>query len=210
MNWDIVKFVTLFLLAVGGVLFMHIYGNLRNIRNNWSKYRCNPIYMPFAGLIDDSSDGGSNFTHCLGVIGKEILGHNNDVFGSLISVVYEAISTILSPLSLFRGLLSRIRGFVMSFTSSTLGKVSGPVSTFTYYLNKIQDILRRFIGEGYLAGMLGATVVGFMESFITLVITVIKGFVMAMLIISFILALFQPELLAIVLTIASLLAASGA
>jgi hypothetical protein len=109
-----------------------------------------------------------------------------------------------------RGLITRIRKFVLSFTSSTLGKASGPVSMFTYYLNKIQDILRRFVGEGYIAAMFGASTVGFIESFVTLVITIIKGFVIAMLAISFILALFQPELLVIVLTLASLLASAGA
>jgi len=210
MNKDIVLFILSFVLAVCAVGYFHLTGNIEKIRAHWSEYRCNPLYMPFVGWVDDSIDGASNFQHCIGVMGKDILGHNNDVFGSILSVVTEAISTILNPLKLVRGLITRIRKFVLSFTSSTLGKASGPVSMFTYYLNKIQDILRRFVGEGYIAAMFGASTVGFIESFVTLVITIIKGFVIAMLAISFILALFQPELLVIVLTLASLLASAGA
>jgi hypothetical protein len=210
MNKDIVLFVGTFVLALCAVGYVHLTGNIVKIRANWSEYRCNPMYMPFVGWIDESEDALSNFTHCVGLIGKDILAHNNDVFGSLLSVITEALSTLLNPLNLVRGLITRIRKFVLSFTSSTLGKASGPVGMFVYYLNKIQDILRRFVGEGYIAAMFGATTVGFIESFVTLVITIIKGFVIAMLAISFILALFQPELLVIVLTIASLLASAGA
>jgi hypothetical protein len=49
-----------------------------------------------------------------------------------------------------------------------------------------------------------------MEGFVTLFITILRGFVMVMLAISFVLALFQPELLAITLVLASLLASAGA
>lgn len=210
MNKDIVLFIGTFFLAITGVAYYHLFGNLRKVRDNWSLYRCNPVYMPFASWIDSSISTESNFIHCMNQIGKEVIGHNNDVFGSLLSVISEGIGTLLSPLKIFRALLSRIRGFVLSFTNSTLGKVNGPVSAMSYYLNKIQDILRRFVGQGYITAMFGASAVGFIESFVTLVITIIKGFVIAMLAISFILALFQPELLAIVLVIASLLASAGA
>jgi hypothetical protein len=44
----------------------------------------------------------------------------------------------------------------------------------------------------------------------TLCISVIKGFVYAMLAIAIVLAFFQPEILAMVLVIASMLAAAGA
>lgn len=210
MNWDIVIFIGTFLLALGGMFAAHAYGSIGKLRANWSEYRCHPMYMPFAGMVDPATGTAGNFQHCMGLMGKEVAGHNNDVFGSMMSVVNESVGSLLNPLKLFRMLQARTRKFVLSFAGSSLQKASAPVSMFTYYLNKIHDILRRFVGEGYVAAMFGASAVGFMESFITLVITIIKGFVIAMLVISFILALFQPELFAIVLTIASLLAAAGA
>jgi hypothetical protein len=65
------------------------------------------------------------------------------------------------------------------------------------------------VGEGYIGIFFGVTAISFIQGFVMLVIGVIKAFVTAMLIISVILALFQPEILAIVLVIASLLAAAG-
>ena len=66
------------------------------------------------------------------------------------------------------------------------------------------------VGEGYIAAFIGVTAVSFIEGFVSLCLTIIKGFVYAMLIIAVVLALFQPEILAIVLVLASSLAAAGA
>jgi hypothetical protein len=49
-----------------------------------------------------------------------------------------------------------------------------------------------------------------MESFVVLFLSILRGFVITMLAISFVLALFQPELLAVTLVLASLLASAGA
>lgn len=166
--------------------------------------------MPLAGIVDPETGLDGNFQHCMNMIGKEVVSDATDVFGSQFSLIGSILESIASPLKLFRELLGRIRQFVVSFATKTLGKASGPTSAFVYYLNKIQDLLRKMVGEGYIAAFFGVSAVSFMEGFVTLCITAIKGFVFAMLAISIVLALFQPEILAMVLVIASMLAAAGA
>ena len=192
------------------MLVVHAYGNLRKLEDNWSTYRCNPIYMPFAGLIDEKTGTAGNFQHCMNLAGKGILGGIVDAIGSQLKLVIEALETLAQPLKIFRIMLTSIRKFVLSFATSTLGKASGPTSMFVYYLNKIQDLMRRMVGEGYIAAFFGVTAVSFIEGFVSLCLAIIKGFVYAMLIIAIILALFQPEILAVVLVLASSLAAAGA
>jgi hypothetical protein len=192
------------------ILLIHLYWNLRSISDNWSEYRCNPLYMPLAGFVDAKTGWEGNFQHCMNMAGKEVVADATDALGSQFSLIESALESILNPLKLFRQLFSIIRKFVLSFTTKTLGKSIGPVSTFVYYLNKINDLIRKMVGEGYMATYLGVTAVSFIEGFVTLCITVIKGFVYAMLAIAIVLALFQPEILAIVLVIASMLAAAGA
>ena len=153
---------------------------------------------------------GENFEHCMAMIGSEVVGQMNDALGSQFSIISEFLKEITNPLALFRQMFSMMRGFVLSFTTKTLGKASGPLSMFVYYLNKIQDLVRRMVGEGYIAAFIGVTAVSFIEGFVSLCLAIIKGFVYAMLIIAVILALFQPEILAIVLVLASSLAAAGA
>jgi len=197
-------------LSILAVVGIHAYFNLRKIEAEWSSYRCNPAYMLFAGVVDPSTGIGGNFQHCMNLMGKSVVGEMTDALGSQFSMIAEMLSDISNPLALFRVMISKIRGFVMSFAISTLGKVSGPMGMFVYFLNKIQDLIRRMVGEGYIAAFFGISAVSFIEGFVSLLLGVIKAFVIAMLIIAVILALFQPQILAIVLVIASSMAAAGA
>jgi hypothetical protein len=209
MDLKLFLFWSAILTSVGMVLTTHLYGNIEEIKENWSKYRCNPAYMLLAGYVDPDTGIHGNFSQCLNFMGKGVVGGMTDALGGQFALIGESLRAITSPLNIFRTMLGGIRKFVLGFATSTLGKASGPLSMFVYYLNKIQDIVRRIFGEGYIAALLGVTFVSFVRGFFSLIIAVIKGFVIAMLIISLILALFQPALLAIVLVIASSLAAAG-
>ena len=187
--------------------------NIHKIRDDWSAYRCNPLYMPMAFIVQDPGGikaVGDNFEHCMAMMSSSVVGEMNDGLNSQFSIIGETLQALSNPLTAFRQMFSMMRGFIMSFTTTTVGKISGPLSMFVYYLNKIQDLIRRMVGEGYIAAFMGLTAVSFIEGFVSLCLTIIKGFVYAMLIISVILALFQPEILAIVLVLASSLAAAGA
>jgi hypothetical protein len=206
-------FIGFTLLSLGGMMYFLTIANIRKIRDEWSTYRCNPLYMPMAFVVEDPggfSAVAENFEHCMAMLSQSVVGQMNDGANSQFSLIGEALSAITNPLALFRQMFSMMNKFILSFTTTTLGKVSGPLSMFIYYLNKIQDLIRRMVGEGYIAAFFGITIVSAIEGFISLCLTIIKGFVYAMLIISIILALFQPEILAIVLVLASSLAAAGA
>jgi len=206
-------FIGLNFLAITGIMYFLTIMNIHKIKDEWTTYRCNPLYMPMAFIVEDPGGFeavGSNFEHCMAMMSQTVVSEMNDAVGSQFSIIDEALQAITNPLSIFRTMFSMMNNFVLSFTTKTLGKVSGPLSTFVYYLNKIQDLIRRMVGEGYIAAFFGITVVSFIEGFVSLCLSIIKGFVYAMLIIAVILALFQPEILAIVLVLASSLAAAGA
>jgi len=203
-------FIGISLIAVLGFGYFLLILNIQDVKNEWSLNRCNPLYMPFVSIIDESEDAQTNFRYCMNMLGKNVLTQMTDALGSQFSIVEDVLETLTNPLNIFRVMITTMRKVVLSFATSTLGKASGPLSAFVYYLNKIQDLIRRMVGEGYIAAFFGVTAVSFIEGFVSLCLSVIKGFVYAMLIISIILALFQPAILAIVLTLASSLAAAGA
>jgi hypothetical protein len=206
-------FIAINLIALGSIMYFITEQNIHKIRDDWSAYRCNPLYMPMAFIVQDPGGikaVGDNFEHCMAMMSSSVVGEMNDGLNSQFSIIGETLQALSNPLTAFRQMFSMMRGFIMSFTTTTVGKISGPLSMFVYYLNKIQDLIRRMVGEGYIAAFIGLTAVSFIEGFVSLCLTIIKGFVYAMLIISVILALFQPEILAIVLVLASSLAAAGA
>jgi len=195
--------------AIVTVFGMHAYGNLRKVEADWSSYRCNPQYMLFAGIVDPENGIGGNFQLCMNMIGKAVVSQMTDALGSQFSMIADMLRDISNPLAIFRKMITTMRKFILSFATSTLGKASAPVGAFVYYLNKIQDLMRRIVGEGYIATFFGITAISFIEGFVSLLVGVIKAFVTAMLIISVILALFQPGILAAVLVIAASLRAAG-
>jgi hypothetical protein len=198
------------LLFLGAVLVAHAFESLETVRLNWNTYRCNPIYMPLAGLIRDDTTTTQNFYQCMNLFGNEVLKVPLDGLGAMFKLVGSSIAEVTAPLPLMRALFGRIRKFMLSFGASTFSKVASTSSVFIHYLIKIRDVMKRFVGQGYIASYLVYVLVSFLESFVVLFIAILKAFIGVMLAISVVLALFQPELLAIVLVLASLLAASGA
>jgi hypothetical protein len=142
-------------------------------------------------------------------MGTDVFKLALDPINAMFGEVHSTLGDLINPLKLFRELFARIRKFMLSFTVSTFSKITDSTSVFIHYLIKIRDVLKRFVGEGYIATFLVNAGADFVLSFVYLCISVIKTFVYAMLAISIILALFQPEILVAAITIASMIAASG-
>lgn len=198
-------FLALFVMGV-----IHASESLDKIKLHWNEYRCNPIYMPFAGHINPDVDTSENFMFCTNQIAGEIFKYALDGIHELLSTFTSSLGEFMEPLNLFRSLFGRIRGFMFSFMATSMSKAATSTSVFVHYLIKIRDVLSRFVGQGYILSYFTYTLFSFAEGFVVLFVTILKTFVIIMLAISFVLALFQPELLAITLALASTLAAAGA
>jgi len=190
-------------------LIIHGSNSLENLRLHWNEYRCSPAYIPFAGYIRPDISVSDNFMFCIGSMGNEVFKPILDVINSMFADIHSSLGELTKPLDLFRQLFTRIRKFMLGFMGSTFGKITSSTSVFTHYLIKIRDVLTRFAGQGYIAGFLARVGIQFIESFVFLIMGIIKTFVYAMLAISIILALFNPGLLIMMITIASLIGASG-
>lgn len=188
---------------------IHASESLNKIQDNWNEYRCNPIYIPFAGMIRPDVTTADNFGHCINVMGQGIFKYLLDALNMMFKDVHLGLGEITSELPAARGVFAGLRKFIFSFGAQTFGKILTSMSSVTYYIIKIRDVLKRFIGEGYVAAFLANAGIDFAMSFVYLMMSIIKGFVYALLAISIVLALFQPELLALAIALASMIAASG-
>ena len=202
-----------FLLATALSLFsmvaVHASFSFDKLQKNWVEYRCNPLYIPFAGFVKPDVSTGENFVYCTNSMAGHYFSFIIDGIAQYFDVLEGSLGNLAEPLKQFRNVFGNIRGFMMKFASSTFSKAASSTSVFVHYLIKIQDVLKRFVGEGYIGAMLVNTMVDFIWAFVTLCISVIKTFVWSILIISFFLAFADPLLLATMLVVASLIASSG-
>jgi len=197
-------FLVLFVMGV-----IHASESIDKVKRNWNEYRCDPFYIPFAGFIRPDIGVEENFQHCMNMFGQSIFRFVIDAIMSMFKDLLSGIGELSSALPGFRDLFSKMRKSMLSFAAQTFGKITNSVGSITFILNKIRDILRRFAGEGYISIFLANTMIDSVMSFVMLCISIIKSFVYALLAISFVLALFQPELLVFAIVIASLLGSSG-
>jgi hypothetical protein len=188
---------------------MHASGSLDKIKQNWNEYRCNPIYIPFAGAIRPDIGVEENFQHCMNMFGQSIFSFAVDGIMAMFKDLVGGLSEIAGPLGNVRSIFGSIRSSMLSFAATTFGKITNSTSSITYILIKIRDVLKRFAGSGWISVFLSQTLIDSAVSFVMLCISIIKAFVIAMLAIAIILALFQPEILVLAVVLASLLGASG-
>jgi len=60
---DLILTITIILTFIGIYLINLLGINIANIKKHWSRYRCNPLVMPFAGLFGYNIN--ENFTYCI-------------------------------------------------------------------------------------------------------------------------------------------------
>ena len=197
------------LLAVFFMGVIHASESLDKVKRNWNEYRCNPFYIPFAGLIRSDVTTEENFQHCMNGFGQNVMASFVDVIMSLFKSLTSGLTEMTGPLIDMRSIFSKMRNFMLSFAAQVFGKITNSTSTITYLLIKIRDVLKRFVGQGYIAAFLANTLIDSAVSFVMLCITIIKVFVFSLLAISFILAWTQPEMLILAIVLMSMLGQAG-
>jgi hypothetical protein len=73
----------------------------------------------------------------------------------------------------------------------------------------MKDMMGRYVGQGYVGAYMANVGIDFVVSLVMLVMGIVKTFVYGLLAASFLLALFQPEILVMAITLAALIGASG-
>jgi hypothetical protein len=197
------------LLSVFLMGLVHASESIDTVKRNWNEYRCSPFYIPLAGVIRPDIGVQENFQHCMNMFGQSIFSFAIDSTMALFKDLVAGLSEITGPLIDMRSMFSRMRKFMLSFASQVFGKITNSVGSISFILVKIRDVMKRFIGEGYIAAFLANTLIDSAVSFVMLCISIIKSFVYALLAISIILALFQPEMLVLAIVFASMLGSAG-
>jgi hypothetical protein len=99
------------------------YSYLKNhsdiIKNNWQKNRCNPLYIPFAGMIINPKNmskheyATNNFFHCFGILLK-------DVMQVALAPIEAASILIAASVSLIVGTMNSLMGAILYLRNSLL------------------------------------------------------------------------------------------
>jgi len=145
MDYGIVALTTVVALGVTAYLFAS--SQVDHLKKNWPQYRCNPIYMPVAGLVGDSVVG--NFTKCTMKGFHDYAGFIMDPIMAEFSVINDTVSTIGDAMNSFRSMFSSVRGGMLGVVGSVFGKIHNVMSQTQYIVIRMRTILARVVGIMY-------------------------------------------------------------
>jgi hypothetical protein len=129
--------------AIVASLYLFGLSQVDHVKKNWVQYRCNPIYMPMAGMVGD--DVVSNFTKCTMKGFHDYTGFVMDPIMAEFSTVNDTIGEIGSTMSSMRSMMSGVRGGFLGIIGSVFGKIQNVMSQTQYIVIRMRTLMSRVV-----------------------------------------------------------------
>ena len=149
----IIAIVILFIFFISTSYF-YTLSNIRNLRKDWPHNKCNPAYIPFAGLIINDPNKSNlettseNFNFCVNNILTSLITTVLEPIFYFIKLLVEAWNEILKSVTGIRGMFNNMRNSSSGATSNIMNRgmnIATPIIQNTVIardtLNKTNGIL---------------------------------------------------------------------
>lgn len=196
------------LLIVGVIMYIHIRNNIREIRESWVQNRCNPLYMPFASMIDPSVTVSDNFSNCTNLFAKSILDHGTSPIYFMFAMFQNVAKGMMGHIQQYMKYIVGVLNFILHFANTFFGKLFNSFSNFLGIFGRVRDLMKRITSAGWYSMFTISTIVSFGVSLFKLLITVLQAIFIAIFAIAILLIFIFPPLLFGVIPIAILVGVS--
>lgn len=153
-----------------------IQSNRSDITENWVKYRCNPIYMPFTFMFSDVSTT-ENLQYCVNGYAQNIFETLTQPIHLMFSIFVKIIAGVTESLDQFRGFTTGIQNFILSYANDFFGKLGNSVGAIVAIMNRIRDLSQRIIASAGYTAVIASTSVQFITSVIDFTMTLLRSLV---------------------------------
>jgi hypothetical protein len=150
---NMTKFIIVSAIQICIVAWVISGGGIAEVVNNWPKYRCNPMIMPFAGMF--GYDASENFNFCM----KNIFSMNA---GAVLAPVYgvmsnftDIIGTISNVANSFRYLISNLLHGMERLMSSFRDRFQFILFSIRMSFFKIMNLMGRLYTTFYAVIFMG-------------------------------------------------------
>jgi hypothetical protein len=144
---DIIIFAIATIVAIGASLYLYAGSQVASLKKNWAQYRCNPIYMPFAGMVGD--DVMSNFTKCTMTGFQTYTGFVMDPILAEFGVVNSTLEEVSATMGSMRSMMSSVRGGFLGIIGSVFGKIQNVMGQTQYTIIRMRTLMSRVVGIMY-------------------------------------------------------------
>ena len=144
--------IVIILIFVALIIKNSFSGFFKSLKKHWKEERCNPFFMPFAGIINAPPEESKlqytvdNFGHCLTNILKDVTSAETDVIKSTSKVINESIKETDKSIQNTRKLISNVRSSAGSLFKTSQGKLFNMSTPLRSMLINTKDMANKMQG----------------------------------------------------------------
>lgn len=163
------------LIILGMILYIYVKSNADDIKANWVQYRCNPIYMPFAGMFGDNVV--LNFQFCISSFAQAVFKYALMPIHMMFQFFSQIVTGVVGQLNVFRAYITGMQNFITSFFSGAIGKISNTFGVLVGILSKLKDLSSRILASSAYSVVIMMTGVEMILSLFSFIWTLLKTLV---------------------------------
>jgi hypothetical protein len=137
---DWVNLIYINLAFVAQVVAMYYFTAVQQIKDNWPKYRCNPMYMPL------SDDIQKDFVYCIQSMQTNYMGYLLQPLTYITSNLSAMGAGFVNNIDSIRYMMSNIRTFITTITEGIFGVFLNIIISFQKMMISIKDLVGKMIG----------------------------------------------------------------
>ena len=119
---------------------MYYFSAISEIKNNWAKYRCNPMFMPLSDNIE------KDFVECIQTSQVNFMGYLLQPINYIIDSLTSMGGEFTQSLDYIRTMISSIRSMITSIIQNVFGVFLNLVIEFQKITIGIKDLVGKIIG----------------------------------------------------------------
>jgi hypothetical protein len=137
---DWINFIYVNLGFVAQIFVMYYFSAVAEIKNNWPKYRCNPMFMPLSDNIE------KDFTYCVQSMQTNFMGYLLQPINYIINSLSLMGSEFSGSLNFIRTMISSIRSMITTIIQNVFGVFLNLIIEFQKITIGIKDLVGKIIG----------------------------------------------------------------
>jgi len=137
---DWINFIYINLAFILLIVSMFLFASIDDIKKDWPKYRCNPMFMPLSDNIQE------DFTYCVQNMQTSYMGYLLEPLTYITSNLTSMGGEFTNSLNFFRVMISNIRTFIESITGNIFGVFLNLITEFQKITIGIKDLIGKLIG----------------------------------------------------------------
>jgi len=137
---DWINFLYVNLGFVAQIFIMYYFSAVAEIKNNWPKYRCNPMFM----ILSDNIE--KDFTYCVQSMQTNFMGYLLQPINYIINSLSSMGDEFSGSLNYIRTMISSIRSMITSIIQNVFGVFLNLIIEFQKITIGIKDLVGKIIG----------------------------------------------------------------